>query len=114
MTLANSVRNQIKTHRFLLYMKGTPERPQCGFSKKAVDILKACGMSFYTIDTLTPDICSVLTIDVLNPDIRSTLKEFSGWPTFPQFYVKSELIGGSDILEALYSTGELKTKLTSK
>jgi monothiol glutaredoxin len=99
MNLIEQIQRQVTDHPVLLYMKGTPEMPLCGFSKRAVDLLNHCHVSFHTVD-------------VLNPDIRQTLKSFSNWATFPQLYIKGNLIGGSDIIEALYQTGELQAQLT--
>ena len=88
----------LKENPVLLYMKGTPKEPLCGFSKLAVHILQQCGVTFKSIN-------------VLDPDIRSTLKEISEWPTFPQLYIRGQFIGGSDIIADLYTKGELQTKL---
>lgn len=99
MTIADQIQQQITTHKVLLYMKGTPESPQCGFSHKVVSILQQCGVPFQSVD-------------VLNPDIRETLKQCSGWPTFPQLYLNGALIGGSDIITSLYQNGELQAQLS--
>ncbi len=80
-------------------MKGSPEMPQCGFSSRAVQCLEACGVDYAYVDILA------------NPDIRQELPKFSDWPTFPQLWVKGELIGGSDIILELYQQGELETML---
>ena len=92
------IREQLQ-QPIILYMKGNPEQPQCGFSNTAVQILDACGVSYATIDILQ------------NPEVRHYLKEFSNWPTFPQLYVKGELVGGSDIMMAMYESGELAALL---
>jgi monothiol glutaredoxin len=97
-TLAK-IKEQIAENNTLLYMKGSPEQPQCGFSNLAVRILKACGQSFASVDILS------------NPDIRATLPEYAEWPTFPQLYIKGELIGGSDIMQEMYEEGELQDKI---
>lgn len=85
----------------VLYMKGTPEEPLCGFSKLAATILQRCQVSFKSIDVLA------------NPAIREVLPKVSQWPTFPQLYIKGELIGGSDIMADLYASGELQKQLAS-
>lgn len=89
----------LQAHVILLYMKGTPQEPLCGFSQLAVRILHQCNASFFTVD-------------VLNPDIRSSLKQITKWPTFPQLYIQGQLIGGSDIIAELYASGELQKKLS--
>ena len=90
------IESQIKGNTILLYMKGSPEMPQCGFSSRAVQILQACGAQFATVDILS------------NPDIRSELPKYANWPTFPQLYINGELIGGSDIMYDMYEKGELQ------
>jgi monothiol glutaredoxin len=91
------IRKQVTENKVVLYMKGTPEAPQCGFSATAVQILEACGAD------------EVATVDVLaDPDIRQGIKQFSNWPTIPQLYVGGEFIGGADIMREMYQSGELK------
>jgi monothiol glutaredoxin len=91
------IRKQVTENTVVLYMKGTPEAPQCGFSAAAVQILEACGVE------------EVATVNVLaDADIRQGIKEFSNWPTIPQLYVDGEFIGGADIMREMYQTGELK------
>jgi monothiol glutaredoxin len=91
------IRKQVTENKVVLYMKGTPEAPQCGFSASAVQILEACGAD------------EVATVDVLaDPDIRQGIKQFSNWPTIPQLYVGGEFIGGADIMREMYQSGELK------
>ena len=91
------IRKQVTENKVVLYMKGTPEAPQCGFSAAAVQILEACGVE------------EVATVDVLSdPDIRQGIKQFSNWPTIPQLYVAGEFIGGADIMREMYQSGELK------
>lgn len=80
----------------VLFMKGTPSFPQCGFSARAVAILRELGVDFHSVNVLEKD------------EIRQGLKEFSNWPTIPQFYYKKELIGGSDILMEMFESGELE------
>lgn len=88
----------VKTNDIVLFMKGTASFPMCGFSGRAVQILKACG-----VDTKT-----LKTVNVLeDPAIRQGIKEYSNWPTIPQLYVKGEFIGGSDIMMEMYESGEL-------
>ena len=94
-TLAK-IKQQIESNSIILYMKGTPEQPQCGFSAQAVRLLMACGKKFAFINILE------------NPDIRQQLPQYANWPTFPQLYVKGELIGGCDIMTELYQQGELQ------
>jgi monothiol glutaredoxin len=93
------IKQQIAENVILLYMKGTPKVPQCGFSARAVQCITSCGVDFASVDVLA------------NPEIRQTLPQISDWPTFPQLYVKGELIGGSDIIAELFQQGELETML---
>jgi monothiol glutaredoxin len=89
----------VKNNPIVLFMKGTASFPQCGFSGRAIQILKACG-----VDTKT-----VATVNVLeDPAVRQGIKEYSNWPTIPQLYVKGEFIGGSDIMMEMYESGELQ------
>jgi monothiol glutaredoxin len=93
------IEKQIAEHKIILYMKGTPKMPQCGFSARAVQCIESCGVDFVYVDVLA------------NPDVRQNLPKVSGWPTFPQLYVKGDLIGGSDIIAELFQQGELETML---
>jgi monothiol glutaredoxin len=93
------IEEQLKSHNVLLYMKGTPDFPQCGFSGQTVAALNAVGKPFAFINIFEDE------------EIRQGLKDYSNWPTFPQLYVKGELIGGSDIVVEMYHSGELKTLL---
>ena len=93
------IKKQISENTVLLYMKGSPKMPQCGFSARAVQCIDACGVAFAYVDILA------------NPDIRQTLPQYADWPTFPQLYVKGELIGGSDIIAEMYEQGELELLL---
>ena len=89
----------VKSSEVLLFMKGTASFPQCGFSGRAIQILKACGV----------DPKAVVTVNVLEDDaIRQGIKEYSHWPTIPQLYVKGEFVGGSDIMMEMYESGELQ------
>lgn len=91
------IKQQVTENPVVLYMKGTPEAPMCGFSAAAVQILEACGAD------------NVATVNVLADDnIRQGVKDFSQWPTVPQLYVKGEFVGGSDIMREMYQSGELQ------
>ena len=97
------IRKQVTENKVVLYMKGTPEAPQCGFSAAAVQILEACGVE------------EVATVNVLaDADIRQGIKEFSNWPTIPQLYVKGEFVGGCDIIKEMFEQGELDAFLTER
>jgi monothiol glutaredoxin len=92
----------VKQNDILLFMKGSASFPQCGFSGRAIQILKACGV----------DAKDIKTVNVLEDDgIRAGIKDYSNWPTIPQFYLKGEFIGGSDIMMEMYEKGELQTML---
>ncbi|MCL2830702.1 MAG: Grx4 family monothiol glutaredoxin [Betaproteobacteria bacterium] len=94
------IRQQITENPVVLYMKGTPQFPQCGFSAKAVEFLKSCGVQdFFSVNVLE------------NPEIRQGVKEYADWPTIPQLYVRGEFIGGSDIVGEMYQSGELQALL---
>ncbi|OGV27662.1 MAG: monothiol glutaredoxin, Grx4 family [Legionellales bacterium RIFCSPHIGHO2_12_FULL_37_14] len=93
------IKQQIEQNKVILYMKGSKDMPQCGFSLRAVQCLNECAVPFATVDVLT------------NPDIRATLPQYANWPTFPQLYVNGELIGGCDIIVEMYQQGELQTLL---
>ena len=93
------IEQQLKSHDILLYMKGTPDFPQCGFSGQAVAALNAIGKPYAFVNIFEDE------------EIRQGLKTYSNWPTFPQLYVKGELIGGSDIVVEMYHSGELKQLL---
>lgn len=95
------IKQQISQSPIVLYMKGSPANPQCGFSARASQALQACGVSFEHVDVLA------------NPDIRQELPKYANWPTFPQLYVKGELIGGCDIILEMYQTGELQRLLAT-
>ena len=93
------IEQQLKSHDILLYMNGTPDFPQCGFSGQAVAALNAIGKPYAFVNIFEDE------------EIRQGLKAYSNWPTFPQLYVKGELIGGSDIVVEMYHSGELKQLL---
>jgi monothiol glutaredoxin len=97
MDIMEQIREQIETNPILLYMKGSPNQPQCGFSARTVQALMACGERFAYVDVLS------------NPDIRANLPQYANWPTFPQLWVKGELIGGCDIVSEMHESGELAT-----
>ncbi|MCX7815798.1 MAG: Grx4 family monothiol glutaredoxin [Tepidimonas ignava] len=95
----------VKGHDIVLFMKGTASFPMCGFSGRAVQILKACGV----------DPKAIVTVNVLDdPDIRQGIKEYSNWPTIPQLYIRGEFIGGSDIMMEMYESGELQKLLSGQ
>lgn len=97
MDVQQKIREQVTSHPIVLYMKGTPVAPQCGFSANAVQILKACGVA------------TIHAVDVLqDPEIRQGIKDYANWPTIPQLYVKGEFVGGSDIMYEMYQSGELQ------
>ena len=91
-----TIREQIDSNRILLYMKGSPQAPQCGFSAQTVQCLTSCGQRFAYVDILS------------NPEIRATLPQYADWPTFPQLWVNGELIGGCDIVTEMHEAGELE------
>ena len=95
------IEKQLKEHSILIYMKGTPTFPQCGFSSQAVSALKSCRKEFSFVNILE------------NPDIRAILPKYSDWPTFPQLYINGELIGGCDIILEMKKSGELKTAVSN-
>ena len=94
------IKEQVTTHPVVLYMKGNPQAPQCGFSANAVRILNALGVK------------ELFTVDVLqDQEIRQGVKDYANWPTVPQLYIKGEFVGGSDIMTEMYQSGELKQLL---
>ena len=97
MSIEDKIKEQIKDNTVLIYMKGSPYEPKCGFSAKTVQALIDCGAEFSYVDILE------------NQDIRQTLPTISEWPTFPQLYVKGELIGGCDIVTEMHEAGELES-----
>lgn len=98
----NRIREQITGDDVVLYMKGTPVFPMCGFSAQVVQVLSQTGVPFQSYNILD------------DMDLRQGLKEFSNWPTFPQLYVKGELVGGCDIIREMYQTGELQQLFAEK
>jgi monothiol glutaredoxin len=98
--IQETIQHQITTNPVVLYMKGTPTFPQCGFSSAAVQMLKHCQTPFLSVNVLE------------DPEIRQGVKEFAQWPTVPQLYVKGEFIGGCDIMKEMFAAGELQTLLS--
>jgi monothiol glutaredoxin len=96
MSVIEELETQVKANPILLYMKGSPDAPQCGFSSKASQILIACGKPFSFVDILS------------NPEIRANLPEYSDWPTFPQLFINGEHVGGSDIIAEMHESGNLQ------
>ena len=96
MDVQEKIRKQVEENAIILYMKGTPQFPQCGFSGRATALLKDCGAKFASVDVLA------------DPAIREGIKQFSSWPTVPQLYIKGQFIGGSDIMAELHQKGELQ------
>ena len=101
-TVHDRIRQQVTDNTVVLFMKGTPVFPQCGFSATVVQILSHIGVKFKGIDVLS------------DPGIRQGIKEFSNWPTIPQLYVKGEFVGGCDIIREMFETGELQQMFEEK
>lgn len=95
------IKEQVTSNAVVLYMKGTPKFPQCGFSNLATQILKACEVDYLAVDVLA------------DQNIREGIKSYANWPTIPQLYVNGEFLGGSDIMRAMYESGELQTLLNA-
>jgi monothiol glutaredoxin len=95
MDALDSIKEQIQSNPVILYMKGSPNEPQCGFSARTSQALMACGERFAYVDVLS------------NPDVRTNLPGYANWPTFPQLWVQGELVGGCDIVVEMYENGEL-------
>lgn len=94
------IKQQVTSHPVVLYMKGNPQQPQCGFSANAVRILNALGIKdFFSVDVLQ------------DPAIRQGIKDFANWPTVPQLYINGQFVGGSDIMSEMYRSGELRNLL---
>lgn len=96
MSIEQRIKKQLEANNIVLYMKGTPDFPQCGFSARAVKLLNDCGASFTSVNVLE------------DPEIREGIKKYGNWPTIPQLYIKGELIGGSDIMMELHEKGDLQ------
>ena len=101
--IQQAIRDQVAGNRVVLYMKGTPQFPQCGFSATAAEILKRCGVTEYASFNVLQD-----------DDLRQGIKEFSNWPTIPQLYVDGEFVGGCDIMREMYQSGELQQLLATE
>ena len=99
MNVQEQIKNIVEENSVMLFMKGSPDFPQCGFSGRLVQILQACGAQFASADVLSDD------------QIRQGIKDFSNWPTIPQLYINGEFVGGSDIVTEMYESGELQVKL---
>jgi monothiol glutaredoxin len=103
MSIQDTIREQVTTHPVVLYMKGTPQFPQCGFSSAAVQMLKGCGIdNFFSVNVLA------------DADIRQGIKDYANWPTIPQLYVNGEFVGGCDIMREMYEAGELQQLLAKQ
>ena len=103
MNAQETIREQVTTHPVVLYMKGTPQFPQCGFSQMAVQMLNACGIDkFFSVNVLA------------DPAIRQGIKDYANWPTIPQLYVNGEFVGGCDIMREMYEAGELQQLLAKQ
>lgn len=96
------IKQMVEANDIVLFMKGSPQFPQCGFSGRAVQLLQACGAKFAAVDVLS------------DPEIREGIKQYSNWPTIPQLYVRGQFVGGSDILMEMYESGELKQALVGE
>ena len=96
MDIMDTLREQIESNPIILYMKGSPQMPQCGFSSQTVQALMACGQKFAYVDVLS------------HPEVRQNLPKYADWPTFPQLWVEGELVGGCDIVVEMYQSGELQ------
>ena len=102
MDIKQRIKEQVTGSPVVLYMKGTPQMPQCGFSALAVQVLNACGVREFT------------TVNVLaDAEVRQGIKEYANWPTIPQLYINGEFVGGSDIMREMYQSGELQKLLES-
>lgn len=101
MNVMERIKLQIEENPVLLYMKGTPDFPQCGFSGRAVQILEQCGVEFAYVNIFD------------DPEIRENLKTYSNWPTYPQLFIRGELVGGCDIMTDLFQSGELQEMLAN-
>ena len=97
--LTERIEKEIKSHKVVLFVKGTPEAPQCGFSASTMELFKKMNVPFHAVDVIT------------NADIRHALPQISQWPTFPQVFISGKLVGGSDITHELYESGELQKLL---
>ncbi len=101
MDVIDRIKEQLASHKVVLYMKGTPDFPQCGFSGQVAQVMRACNAQYASFNIFE------------DQEVREALKEYSQWPTYPQLYINNELIGGCDIIMDLYNKGELQTKLAA-
>ena len=101
MSAQDKIKQQVTQNDIILYMKGTPQSPQCGFSGRSIQLLQACGAEFASVDVLA------------DPEIRDGIKQYSNWPTIPQLYIKGQFVGGCDIITDLYQKGELQKLVAS-
>jgi monothiol glutaredoxin len=99
MEILEEIKNTVEGNPIVLFMKGSPDFPQCGFSMRTSEALKSCNVEFTHVDVLA------------NPDVRANLPQYSNWPTFPQVFINGELVGGCDIVLDLHEKGELKTMM---
>lgn len=99
MDVQEKIKQQIASDDVVLYMKGTPQMPRCGFSSRATQLLGACGVQYTSVDVLA------------DPEVREGIKQYSNWPTIPQLYVRGEFVGGCDIMVEMYQRGELQKLL---
>ncbi len=99
MSVEARIKNAVENNRVVLFMKGTPQFPQCGFSSRVVQILEACGTEFESVNVLS------------DMEVREGIKRYSNWPTIPQVYIDGEFVGGSDIMLSMYQNGELQKML---
>ena len=97
MDILEEIKQVVEDNKIVLFMKGNPDFPQCGFSMRTAEALEACDVPFQSVDVLA------------NPDVRANLPQYSNWPTFPQLFINGELVGGCDIVMDLYEKGELQT-----
>ena len=102
MSIQESIKQQIESNPVMLYMKGTPDFPQCGFSGRVVQILREIGVKYVSVNVLE------------DPEIRQGIKDYSDWPTIPQLYVGGEFVGGCDIIGQMFESGELQKLLKER
>ena len=101
MDVLERIKNQVEAHPLIIYMKGTPQLPQCGFSSKTAEALKSLEIEFAFVNVLA------------DPEIRDGIKSYANWPTIPQLYIKGEFVGGADIVREMYQQGELQKLINS-
>jgi monothiol glutaredoxin len=102
MSIQQQIKELVESNDVVLFMKGSPDFPQCGFSSRASQILKQCGANFASVDVLQ------------NQEVREGIKQYSNWPTIPQLYIRGEFVGGSDIVMEMFENGELQKKLSGE